>query len=219
MNPSEAEPRITEQRQPVMVGKNKKSRPYLFLLPGGCLGWILGLSASPVTQLVLGSVLTIVCATAGVAAGITEIKGKSLHFDPVPVVCLLLGIAMVAPLGIFARSNAVFGVNPAFLSWRWATSVSNRAKIQEELFKMLVSGETPSEPSSSHATNIARNFNMFSDGALHNLSVDQIQRLKTLQGEPLRRELREILAPEMSVFVTNATEAQLIIFRDTVFNR
>lgn len=84
-------------------------RGFQLLICGLALGWIVGLSASPNLQTILGSIVALVAGTAATASGLVRLKENSLHFNPTFVMCLLLGIALGAPIGIIARTNAYFG--------------------------------------------------------------------------------------------------------------
>jgi len=83
------------------------------------IGWLTGLSLSPVVGTVLTSVLG---AVAGAVAGLTVLDlEKPKHTNPWPVALLVIGIALGSPLGILARTHNTFG---AVLSGTAATDQS-----------------------------------------------------------------------------------------------
>ena len=92
--------------------------PLSLLVSGLCVGWLIGLSISPVLQTVLTSVLALVTGAVSVLAGLSVADGdggdkprRRVKVTPVPVAMLVLGIAIGAPFGIHARTNLWFGPN------------------------------------------------------------------------------------------------------------
>jgi hypothetical protein len=87
---------------------------YVFIVGMG-IGWLSGLSASPVIAGVLTSILGI---AGGVVAGLKSIakdgaavggnKAAKTQIDALPAALLVLGIALAAPLGIMSRTYHVF---------------------------------------------------------------------------------------------------------------
>jgi hypothetical protein len=93
--------------------------PLSLFVSGLCVGWLIGLSISPVLQTVLTSVLALVTGAVSILAGLSVADGDSgdkprrrrVKVTPVPVAMLVLGIAIGAPFGIHARTNLWFGPN------------------------------------------------------------------------------------------------------------
>src|SRR5436190_10187174 len=77
-------------------------------LIGICVGWLIGLSMSPVLQSVLGALLALVVTIVAAGAGIKSDQSPQIpKINPWPMAVLMLGIAIAAPVGILARE------------WRW----------------------------------------------------------------------------------------------------
>ena len=76
----------------------------LFLC-GASAGWLAGLSATPILATVLSALL-------GALVGIISVKSASRVrigiSDPRPLAALFVGLALVAPLGILARTHGIF---------------------------------------------------------------------------------------------------------------
>ena len=73
------------------------------------IGWLAGLSTSPVISHVISACLAVVISVAGIACGINEIKGKRLIFNPAPCFFLVCGVALAGPIGIAVRTHSWFG--------------------------------------------------------------------------------------------------------------
>ena len=75
------------------------------------IGWLAGLSASPVVATVLASLLGV---AGGIVAGARSLPDEGSassslsHLDARPAAALVLAIAVGAPLGILARTHGVF---------------------------------------------------------------------------------------------------------------
>lgn len=81
------------------------------LVIGLGIGWLTGLSVSPVISGVIASMLGL---ATGVMLGLKQASGNTRpRADAVPVALLVISIAVTSPLGILARTHAVFGQIPA----------------------------------------------------------------------------------------------------------
>lgn len=74
------------------------------LLAGFAIGWLAGLSLSPVIATILSALLA---ALAGIVAGFRSADETARAIDPAPVAVLLIGIAVAAPAGILVRTHGV----------------------------------------------------------------------------------------------------------------
>lgn len=78
------------------------------LIIGASLGWLIGLSASPVTQGVLTAILAMVATLVAGLAGLGDRAAGAMPLPPIspwPLVALVLGMALLAPAGIAARER------------------------------------------------------------------------------------------------------------------
>jgi hypothetical protein len=73
-----------------------------FLFAGLSVGWLVGLSASPVLAPVLGAILG---ASAGLFAGAKLKSALGDSLDPKPVAGVLIGMALAAPVGVLVRTH------------------------------------------------------------------------------------------------------------------
>ena len=117
--------------------QNNKGKLFIsglsLLVSGLCVGWMVGLSVSPILQTVLTSVLVVVTAVVSLLAGVSATSPKgtdpptppaeaksplAIEVNPAPVMLLLVGIALGASFGLFARTNLLLGPNGNWLSGR-----------------------------------------------------------------------------------------------------
>lgn len=117
--------------------KNRRKRRWAFLagtgstLAGGLgLGWIMGMSVTPIVQTVITAVLALAVAVANALIGLraeAEVQGeddqdkpKPEPVNPLPFGSLLIGLAAGAALGIWSRTHDVLGpdVNSRIAEWK-----------------------------------------------------------------------------------------------------
>jgi hypothetical protein len=130
------------------------------------VGWLVGLSASPVVNVVVGSVIALVVAIVSALSGIQspsvgtgdDSKDESTRFtssnrlvtlNPVPVAIFAVGLAVGATVGLVARTNEVFGPNKAMFVRRWQGTGLTDVEIKRRLFDQLYDA-TPSQGSKAH---------------------------------------------------------------------
>jgi hypothetical protein len=83
---------------------------YACLLIGLGIGWLTGLSVTPVVQSVLGAVLALVGTLVAALAGLQpDNRPKLPKVSPWPLAALVLGIALAAPAGVFVRTHGWLG--------------------------------------------------------------------------------------------------------------
>lgn len=191
------------------------------LVIGIGVGFLIGLSLSPVLHIIVGSLITLVVSIAGILVGIEfkheNLTSKSENSPPLasiaqirkgakislaPLAIMIVGLAVGSAVGICARTNEWFGVNPdkLFLKWKGtgleekqvkrrffdqtyppATSLQINSeggkKDQDEREKPSVSDAKPAKPASQLA-------------GLFGLSVDQCAPLLLKDGDKLKAELK-----------------------------
>lgn len=111
------------------------------VVSGAGIGWLLGLSASPVLHIVIASIMAI---AGGVVATLANPPGKddastmarTLGASPAPLALLLAGIAVGSGAGIYARANEVF-VRPRAVIDRWVNLGLDRVRVTDALFEHL----------------------------------------------------------------------------------
>lgn len=96
------------------------------LIAGAGIGYLCGLSVTPVIQVVLTSIVTLAVSAVGILAGIdrsdsgasgaeSNSRRTKIKVDVLPISMIVLGIALGASAGIYVRANN-------FLGWKTAES-------------------------------------------------------------------------------------------------
>ncbi|MDB5033824.1 MAG: hypothetical protein JWQ98_1065 [Chlorobi bacterium] len=129
----------------------------LWLFPCGvAVGWLVGLSVSPVVHIVLTSVIALVVGLVSTLAGLKYDPGTDEHaglqvrphapqytVDPRPVVLMLIGLAAGASAGIYARTNGWFGPNVHGFVQEWAPTGLSEKTLTRLLLNNLYPADEP----------------------------------------------------------------------------
>jgi hypothetical protein len=119
------------------------------LVSGAALGWLVGLSVSPVIQVVLTSVVSIVVGISSALAGLkdqeneqpnetTKVKRLAAHsFNPVPIMCMVIGLALGSSAGIYARSHNWLGTSTTSIASEWKDTGLSEQEIARRVFDSL----------------------------------------------------------------------------------
>lgn len=93
---------------------------------GGCLGWLMGMSASPVLGIVLTAILGVAAGLVSVLSGLpggSEVseagKGKLYRPTALPLTLLVLFLVGGSILGLWTRVNEWLGPEPKTVARRW----------------------------------------------------------------------------------------------------
>ncbi len=112
-------------KRPFLLKKyiEKCLTPFAILLCGIFVGWLAGLSVSPVLQIILTSLLALAISVISLLIGIRPRESGSIilsdklknSVNPFPLVFLAIGISTGATFGLYARTNSFFGVDAKHL--------------------------------------------------------------------------------------------------------
>jgi len=128
------------------------------------VGWLVGLSVSPVLQAIVASILALAVAATSALAGLkpesdaagssgAEGKGSTPRFVPsglrvslLPLTLLIVGIAAGASAGVFTRTNNLLGLYPQISSKRWSGTGIEKRELEKRMFDAVYapSGEIKS---------------------------------------------------------------------------
>src|SRR5437868_6089769 len=116
------------------------------LISGLSLGWLVGLSVSPVMHLIVGGVLTLVTAAVGASESLRSLQMRGEQnasssprqtYSAVPLALVLIGIAVGSSVGLFARSNDWFAPTVERFSRRWNNTGFGGPYLAQRLFQEL----------------------------------------------------------------------------------
>src|ERR1043165_525717 len=132
---------------------------YIFCLfiSGTGVGWLLGLSVSPVLHIIVASVIALTVGVVGALAGLeghpksdvaekdsqhSEISiptnKRSVKINPFPITALIIGLVVGACFGVYTRTNELLCADPQRLAQRWnGVSGLDEANIKRRLFDHL----------------------------------------------------------------------------------
>jgi hypothetical protein len=88
----------------------------LLILAGVSLGWIVGLSSTPVVATVLPALLTLVIGVATALSGTDAAKGRTMLY---PAAFLVVGAGIGIAVGVVAKSHAWLSPAPGELADQW----------------------------------------------------------------------------------------------------
>jgi len=185
----------------------------LNLLASGLgVGWIVGLSASPAVSIVLGSIMALVVSLTSAIAGLARSdrsgdeknpeasgsitqKVSRAHFDPRPIAFLVVGLAIGASIGAYARTNDWLGVNPRTLVERWKGVGLEEAEIRTRLFSEVYPRGS-SEGEDTKVQHVSANA-----GVLFAVKTTDCGSIRLLHGEALWVGLRQLNNPRIEAFL------------------
>lgn len=148
------------------------------LISGFALGWLVGLSVSPVIQIILTSLVAVIVSISSALAGIRRPdddaqqgppendepngrqsrKGRrsfAILLDPLPVTAMVLGLAVGASMGIYARANGWLAARNNIYVAEWKETGLSPKAITLRVFNTLYPppGPYPPEAEESSDTN------------------------------------------------------------------
>jgi len=194
-----------------MGSKNLSNILYL-VISGLGVGWIVGLSISPVVHIVLGSILALVVSLASAIAGVEKLEeaeeqasaGKTgpiaqkvarVRLDPRPIALLVLGLAIGSSIGAYARTNDWLGENPRRVVDRWKGAGLDEAEIRMRLFNDLYPQSSVARDSNSeHPVSPGL-------GVLFATGTTDCGNIRLKHGQALWAELRQLKNGRVDAFL------------------
>lgn len=127
---------------------------------GLSIGWMMGMSVSPVVQTTLNTLLTMLVGILSLVAGtqsLVAVDADKAHqqwllylrkANLLPVGAFLFALSGGSAGGIFTRMNDLLGPSPAVVAWRWGASGTDSLKIAKILLATTY-GTSETIPSST----------------------------------------------------------------------
>ena len=203
------------------------------VISGAGIGWLMGLSASPVVATVLASIFTLVVAIVSALSGV-EIKessekkekaeeatpkeevsvgAKSLQavrsMNALPLACCMIGIFIGTYFGTKVRTNEVLGVEPKSFVRKWEEVGLKKEEIAKRLFDHIYSkqeAEDKKEDKNKEEPNGGGNTH--SGVLFSNISEEQCVEWKNLPDSDLRRLMLTSKDEQIRKFVEKCTDAK-----------
>lgn len=127
------------------------------IICGLATGWLVGLSVSPVLQILVGAFIGLVVAAIGALAGLRVdreqmkdanqsseapahgivVRERVVKVDLMPLAAFTAALALGASLGIIARTNAIFGPNGRAFAHQWSGIGLDESQVKRRLFDHL----------------------------------------------------------------------------------
>jgi hypothetical protein len=114
-----------------MLRISKLGPPVLTVLAGGALGWIVGLSSTPIVATVVPALLALLVAVATALSGLDE-KHERTRTMLYPSALLVVGAGIGIGFGVAAKSRDWLSPEPAEIADRW--SEIDRKAVLHRLF-------------------------------------------------------------------------------------
>ncbi|MCL9804455.1 hypothetical protein NAT51_02910 [Flavobacterium amniphilum] len=159
---------------------------------GISIGWLIGLSVSSVIQTVISSILAIITSVITLLFSLEDgsikekLNDKLGVINILPLAVFLIGLSFSATIGIYARTNDWFGVNPENFKKKWELKDKDSSGIIKNLYDKLHGAEAKETDDINH-------------GVLFNISENCNDLLKLNDAETLISELQS-LSPEWQIF-------------------
>jgi hypothetical protein len=118
-------------------------------LSGVSVGWLIGLSVSPIIHVIIASLIALVVSITAALAGVNIPKEDSagegekskpktrVEVNPVPLMFMVVGIVAGSSLGVYARTNGWLGPNPSSFVEKWKDTELTKKEISRRLFDEL----------------------------------------------------------------------------------
>lgn len=185
------------------------------LVCGVSIGWLLGLSSSPIIETVIGSLLAIITTLMTLLFSVEKgsvkdkISDKLGTISILPLSIFLLGLSTSATVGIYARTNDWFGIDPQSFKQKWEAKDKDPSGIINALYNELHKQDAK-----------GKSTNNINQGVLFGNSEKCDELLQIDNIDVLTNGL-QVLSPEWQLFVdsviTNVSkEEQLQVLRQKI---
>lgn len=188
------------------------------------MGFLVGLSASPVVSALIGGIVSLAAGVVSALCGVRLDKGEgeespaeespnlavasqkhgsafTAHVNPLPIAFLVISIVLGSLVGLLARTQEWFAESTEHLvdKWQKSTGLSSEA-IAVRLFASIYGDGNAAE--SPHA------------GVLFAVAEDHCRRLRQLDTKDLRLELEALGNPNVKEFASKCNDEDLKLALD-----
>jgi hypothetical protein len=153
-----------ENQKIVKTTKRDSLQALCIVFSGLGIGWLIGMSVSPVLEIVIGAVLATLLAIVGALAGLDSLPANpntgsegqvpavgsivsGLHrrrsqFNVLPLTFLILSIVAGSVVGVYARTNQWLATNPDTFKKKWKAAGLTEAQALQLLVRASYGSET-----------------------------------------------------------------------------
>lgn len=184
-------------------------RIFLILFLGGCLGWLIGLSESPVLSTLIAGVVTLVCSILVVISGLSmtsnDAQPSKIPFSYInkirvgPIFALVLGVSIAATSGVYVRANGYLGKSLDDTIEKWVALGIDRELALQRVFDHYYPVEGPNNELSKAER-----------GVLFSVSADDCQRILSVSTDRIRFELRSMHDRNVSMFAEEVDDPDVL---------
>lgn len=191
------------------------------LLSGLGVGWLIGLSVSPVLHIVVASVIALIVGVTGALMGLSNIGDvkesllkKISEANPLPVTLLVIGLGLGASFGVLSRTHNWLGKNSSDIIQEWQRNGLDSLKIATQIFDNLY---PPScAKMNTPQTSINPSFKV-NDDVLYQFEINDCSFIAGNHGENLRTKLKLTLNSEKSSrFLDTLDSLSLEAFKEMI---
>jgi hypothetical protein len=174
------------------------------LLSGMGVGWLIGLSVSPVIHIVITSLIAFVVSITGALAGLkvtpddeppsesSSLKQKlQVEINPVPVMLIVIGIAFGASLGVYGRTNNWLGTNVNNFVAEWEKTRLGEQEISKRLFETLYPAKAESTPTNTSQNSELTNSNSSDSNSFERNLTEKSSNAKSIKSEQRSNEKKD----------------------------
>jgi hypothetical protein len=117
---------------------------------GLSIGWMMGMSVSPVVQTILTSVIAVVVSMLSLLMGVPPKTKTPVALWPIALfmVTMVLGSAG----GVFTRTNDLLGPRPGVVAWRWGGNNVDSLIIARSLMASFITSTTQTSTNTNQRT-------------------------------------------------------------------
>jgi hypothetical protein len=199
--------------------QGKKINPLLnglaLFLCGWSVGWLIGMSRSPVIHDVLIAVFSVITTLLLALIGLkSETSRFTVAFRVLPLGLFLFSLSVGAACGNYTRSNDLLGIDEGRFLTRWQKLLPAKAtaadslKLMERLYQLAYSVKTTSQSQGDSGTVAQPTSGLFNGSST---LCGELNRT----GEPLRASLKRIDSPLIKrLMAKNPTDEELILIRN-----
>ena len=196
-----------------------KARLVALMFCGLSLGWLVGLSDSPVIKVVISAILSLVVGAIGAVASIDKANSEdrlnklSQSLNLIPICVLVISIALGASLGVYARTHNWLGRTSKDVISYWRETGLDSIWVARQLFLSEYASKVSGVDSSQY-----QRLSNDNEGVLHSyLSKDECSKIRSAESFVQMKVRTLVVTPKrIKQFVQSLDSVQLSEYLDLI---